>query len=103
MNCHPNPAISMTDDFSHSRPLTRFVALCNVQIDSSLSSRSPKVYGKELPLAIADATADFKKSIEHQAKIAKSSLKEQITQSNISMRKREVSRNINMEGPEALS
>jgi hypothetical protein len=36
------------------------------------------VYGKELPLAIADATADFKKSIEHQVKIAKSDLKEQI-------------------------
>jgi hypothetical protein len=45
--------------------LTRFVALCSVQIDSSLSSRSPRLYGKELPLAIAEATADLRKSIEH--------------------------------------
>lgn len=50
-------------------PLTLFVALCNVQIDSSLSSRSPRVYGKELPFAIAEATADFRKSIEHQSDI----------------------------------
>jgi len=76
MNCRPNPVISMLDYFSHLCQLTRFVALCNVHIDSSLSSRSPKVYGKELPLAIADATADFKKSIEHQVKIAKSGVRE---------------------------
>ena len=48
---------------------------CIVHIDSSLSSRSPEVYRKELPLAIADATADFKKSIKHQVKMVKSDVR----------------------------
>lgn len=42
---------------------TRFVALCSVHIESPTSTRSPRANGKELPLAIADATADFKKSM----------------------------------------
>ena len=42
---------------------TRFVALWRVQIESDTSTRSPSEYGKELPFAIADATADLRKSM----------------------------------------
>lgn len=42
---------------------TRFVALWRDQMDSDTSTRSPSEYGNELPLAIADATADLRKSM----------------------------------------
>ena len=42
---------------------TRFVALWRAQIESPISTLSPSEYGNELPLAIADATADLRKSI----------------------------------------
>ena len=55
---------------------TRFVPLCRDQMDSLLSSLSPRLYGKELPLAIADATADFRKSISWDTKAIVMQLKE---------------------------
>ena len=55
---------------------TRFVPLCKDQMDSLLSSLSPRLYGKELPLAIADATADFRKSISRDTKAIVMQLKE---------------------------
>lgn len=42
---------------------TFFVPLNKFHIDSLLSIRSPIVYGNELDFAIADATADLRKSI----------------------------------------
>lgn len=42
---------------------TRLVPLWRVQMLASMSTRSPKVYGKGGPLDIADATADLKNSI----------------------------------------
>ena len=42
---------------------TFFVPLLKVHIDSSTSTLSPKEYGKGGPLAMADATADFRKSM----------------------------------------
>lgn len=43
--------------------LTLLIPLCKVQMDWSRSTMSPKVYGKAGPFAMADATADFRKSI----------------------------------------
>ena len=45
---------------------TFFVAVCCDQMDSLLSTLSPIVYGKEPDLAMAEATADFRKSMEVQ-------------------------------------
>jgi hypothetical protein len=42
---------------------------------SLLSSLSPRLYGKELPFAIADATADFKKSIRWDAEAIEMQIK----------------------------
>jgi hypothetical protein len=42
---------------------TRFVPLYKVQMDSSMSTRSPKVYPNAGPLEMADATADLRKSM----------------------------------------
>lgn len=42
---------------------TFFVPLCRVQMDSSMSTRSPKEYGKGGPEAMAEATADLRKSM----------------------------------------
>lgn len=42
---------------------TRFVPLCRVHMDWSTSTMSPNEYGNAGPLAIADATADFRKSM----------------------------------------
>lgn len=42
---------------------TRFVPLCSVQIESPISTRSPSEKGNELPFAMAEATADLRKSI----------------------------------------
>lgn len=42
---------------------TLLVPLYRVQIDSSISTLSPNEYGKGGPLAMADATADLRKSI----------------------------------------
>lgn len=52
-------AVFLGTDVNHSSHScrgrrTRLVALCKVQIDSLLSSLSPRLYGKELPFAIAD-------------------------------------------------
>lgn len=48
---------------------TRLVPLCRVHMDWSTSTMSPNEYGKAGPLAIADATADFRKSMvaDHHA------------------------------------
>lgn len=43
---------------------TRFVPLYKVQIESSISTRSPKVYPNAGPLDMADATADLRKSMD---------------------------------------
>lgn len=43
---------------------TFFVPLCKENMDSPASTLSPIITGNELDLAIADATADFKKSID---------------------------------------
>lgn len=43
---------------------TRFVPLLSVHTDSSMSTLSPNEYGNGGPVAIADATADLRKSIE---------------------------------------
>lgn len=48
--------------FQRNKP-TRLVALCSVHSVSFPSTRSPSEKGRELPFAIADATADFRKSI----------------------------------------
>lgn len=45
-----------------NRP-TRFVPLWSVQIESPISTLSPREKGKEEPFAMADATADLRKSI----------------------------------------
>lgn len=45
---------------------TLLVPLCSVQIDSSMSTLSPNEYGKGGPFAMAEATADFKKSMPSQ-------------------------------------
>jgi hypothetical protein len=42
---------------------TRFVPLYKVQMDSSMSTRSPKVYPNAGPLEMADAMADLRKSM----------------------------------------
>lgn len=42
---------------------TRFVPLWSVQIESPMSTLSPSENGNELPFAMADATADLRKSI----------------------------------------
>lgn len=43
------------------------MALCSVQNESPMSTRSPREHGnKFVPLAIAETTADFKKSIAWQ-------------------------------------
>lgn len=42
---------------------TRLVPLCRVHMDWSTSTTSPKEYGNAGPFAIADATADFRKSM----------------------------------------
>jgi hypothetical protein len=42
---------------------TRFVPLCNVQIEASMSTRSPKLYPNAGPFEIAEATADLRKSM----------------------------------------
>lgn len=42
---------------------TRLVPLCRVHMDWSTSTTSPNEYGNAGPLAIADATADFRKSM----------------------------------------
>lgn len=39
-------------------------------MDSSLSTRSPKAYGNELPFAMAEATADLKKSMRFTSRLA---------------------------------
>lgn len=44
-------------------PRTRFVPLCSVQMESPISTRSPSEKGNELPFAMADATADLRKSM----------------------------------------
>ena len=43
---------------------TFLVPLCKAQIDSLLSTLSPMVYGMPLDFAIADATADLRKSMK---------------------------------------
>jgi len=45
-----------------NRP-TRFVPLWSVQIESPISTLSPREKGREEPFAMADATADLRKSI----------------------------------------
>lgn len=47
----------------HVINLTLLVPLYNVQIDSSISTLSPKLYGNGGPCAMADATADLRKFI----------------------------------------
>ena len=37
--------------------------MCKVQIESPMSTLSPREKGSELPFAIADATADLRKSM----------------------------------------
>jgi hypothetical protein len=49
-------------------------------MDSLLSSLSPRLYGKELPFAIADATADFKKSICRDAEAIEKQIKQTLHQ-----------------------
>jgi hypothetical protein len=46
-----------------SKALTRLVPLQRVQMEGSRSVLSPKEYGKGGPFAMADATADLRKSI----------------------------------------
>lgn len=46
-----------------SKVHTFLTALCNAHMDSPTSILSPMVTGKELDLAMADATADLRKSI----------------------------------------
>lgn len=48
---------------AYQGPYTFLVPLCRVQMDSSMSTRSPKEYGKGGPEAMAEATADFRKSM----------------------------------------
>jgi hypothetical protein len=43
--------------------LTRFVPLNRVQMELSTSTLSPNEYGNGGPLEIAEATADFRKSM----------------------------------------
>lgn len=50
---------------------TRFVPLLRVHIDSSMSTLSPNEYGNGGPPAIADATADLRKSIEGVSRMAR--------------------------------
>jgi hypothetical protein len=42
---------------------TRFVPLCSAQTESPMSTLSPREKGCPVPLAMADATADLRKSI----------------------------------------
>ena len=48
----------------NSKDRTFLVALCRLKIDSLLSIRSPMVYGMPLDFAIAEATADLRKSMK---------------------------------------
>lgn len=65
---HPNPDIILVSVYMPvatraGNHHTRFVPLCSVQIESPISTRSPSENGDELPLAMADATADLRKSM----------------------------------------
>lgn len=57
------------------RMCTFLTALCTVQMDSPASILSPIVTGKELDFAMADATADLRKSMNNRPKEAQSAIR----------------------------
>lgn len=59
--------------------LTLLVPLYSVQIDSSISTLSPKLYGKGGPCAMAEATADLRKFIPMSQSLELLSGLEQLT------------------------